>query len=307
MNESASLLFSAPPTPYIVACGSGSYEEGGCHHNRTNIGVFDLIVVYRGTLHLGEGRNRWAVREGQSLILRPDLQHFGSAVCTEPTHFYWVHFQSAGHWEEKYGDYRNMRPAYEGNRQKNDDFTTYNYTIHIPKYYTLPFPAEAYGKLEKLIALDSMPMPSARWQQQSLFEDLLKEMHQEQVSTQDQRIPQLAEKTATYIRQNYRSRISNAALQDIFHFHANYICRCMRKVFGCTPLEYLLNYRIEQAKLLLLRTDWPVARIAEEVGFEHIPYFTRCFKKAEGLSPIQYRKKFTKGKKHIQQKRAMYL
>ncbi|WP_367399863.1 helix-turn-helix domain-containing protein [Paenibacillus sp. 1781tsa1] len=71
----------------------------------------------------------------------------------------------------------------------------------------------------------------------------------------------------------------------------------MLKVYGMTPMEYLLHYRIEQAKKLLLQTSWSVARIAEEIGFNHVSYFSSCFSKKEGISPSNFRNKFTNSDK----------
>ena len=69
----------------------------------------------------------------------------------------------------------------------------------------------------------------------------------------------------------------------------------MQKEFGCAPFDYLMRLRIERAKLLLLQTDLPVARIGEEVGFNHAAYFTSCFAKYESISPRKYRQRFSHG------------
>jgi transcriptional regulator GlxA family with amidase domain len=67
----------------------------------------------------------------------------------------------------------------------------------------------------------------------------------------------------------------------------------MLKIYGVTPMGYLLSYRLEQSKRLLIQTSWSVARIAEEVGFHHITYYSSCFSKKEGISPSNFRRKFT--------------
>ncbi|MNR59015.1 Arabinose operon regulatory protein [compost metagenome] len=69
----------------------------------------------------------------------------------------------------------------------------------------------------------------------------------------------------------------------------------MQKEFGCAPFDYLMRFRIEQAKLQLLQTDLPIARIAEEVGFNQAAYFASCFSRYEGLSPRRYRQRFSHG------------
>lgn len=296
MHNSASLLFKSPPIPHIITCGLGSYQAGESHNSRNQIGVFDLLIVHKGTLYIGENGQSFTVKEGYSYILRPDLHHYPTAPCDETTLYYWIHFQTMGEWEERYEDYKKtlLNSSYQNDPKpfKQDDFTLYNYYIHIPKLYKLPYPSSTYSKIEQLLTLENLSPPSARWQQQTIFEELLKEIHQEQTLLQDKDIVQLAENIATHLRQNFAEPFKNEMLRDIFHYHPNHLTRCMKKVFGCTPLEYLLNYRIEKAKQMLLRTAWPVTRIAEETGFKQISYFTRLFRKYEGTSPLQYRMQY---------------
>lgn len=97
---------------------------------------------------------------------------------------------------------------------------------------------------------------------------------------------------AAYIQKNYKEKITNEALAAALHFHPNYIVRCMKSKYGRTPIEYLLDYRLERAKRLLVTTEWSIERIAEEVGFRYSPYFSSCFKQSVGLTPLKFRKQY---------------
>jgi transcriptional regulator GlxA family with amidase domain len=68
----------------------------------------------------------------------------------------------------------------------------------------------------------------------------------------------------------------------------------MKAKYELTPNEYLQEFRLERAKRLLVTTEWPIERIAEEVGFRYSPYFSACFMRSVGLSPIRFRKQFLK-------------
>ena len=57
-----------------------------------------------------------------------------------------------------------------------------------------------------------------------------------------------------------------------------------------TPVEYLINYRIEVASNMLLETTDSVTDIAMAVGFSESSYFARMFKSKMGMSPLKYRK-----------------
>lgn len=59
---------------------------------------------------------------------------------------------------------------------------------------------------------------------------------------------------------------------------------------GVTPVQYLTQYRMEQAKRLLSTTDDKISFIAKESGIQDPAYFTKIFKRLEGVSPLEYRK-----------------
>ncbi len=54
--------------------------------------------------------------------------------------------------------------------------------------------------------------------------------------------------------------------------------------------SYIKNLRLEKAKILLLTSDYPVARIAEMFHFCSSSYFSSEFRKKEGLLPQEFRK-----------------
>lgn len=58
-----------------------------------------------------------------------------------------------------------------------------------------------------------------------------------------------------------------------------------RKVFGTTAFQYLHNYRMEQARLLLYEGNLRVAEIANMVGYSHLGQFAAAFKRKFGISP----------------------
>ena len=68
----------------------------------------------------------------------------------------------------------------------------------------------------------------------------------------------------------------------------------MKETFGKTPLEILVEIRLEYAKQYLLRTDYDIRKISRLVGFGSEIYFSNCFKKHLGISPKNYRKKYEK-------------
>jgi AraC-like DNA-binding protein len=65
--------------------------------------------------------------------------------------------------------------------------------------------------------------------------------------------------------------------------------RDFQKTYHTTPSSWLLNKRLEFAKVLLETTDGSVADLSFESGFENTSHFIRAFKSKFGTTPLKYR------------------
>ncbi|MFB4325734.1 AraC family transcriptional regulator [Paenibacillus lautus] len=283
------LNFTVPPLPEYINSGLTRAPIHSGHPNRKNIGIFDLLVVRKGELHVTENGNPYEIKPGMFLILRPDTHHFGTKGCTEETDYYWLHFQTSGDWHpdeacqaprrEEVPELKAMTPNY--------------FSVNIPQFGTLPQPEKA---MELLATLSSLVQYGHQakilWRQQVVFQELIELLAAALDTPLSSPSSACAERAAAYLRKHYREEFKVQELGDRINFHPVYIARCMQKEFGCSPVEYLQRYRIEQAKMLLMQTDFSVSRVAEEVGFNHAAYFTSCFTKQEGISPRKYRQRF---------------
>jgi LacI family transcriptional regulator len=70
-----------------------------------------------------------------------------------------------------------------------------------------------------------------------------------------------------------------------------------RAAVGRLPLEEIQRVRLDRVKTLLLQTGLPLARIAEESGFEHPEYLSVLFKREMGCTPGKFRNTHGRGKK----------
>ncbi|MHA6482332.1 AraC family transcriptional regulator [Paenibacillus sp. strain BS8-2] len=282
MSDDLLVTFRSPPLPFFIESNRTTYQPGDEHPNRTNLGVFDMLFVNEGTLYVAEDNNKWTLTPGDALILRPDRWHYSYKPCSEVTVFDWVHFQAAGAWEET--------DANQPGTLRGDYYT---YAIRLPKRMKLSYPDEAKLIFSQLHEAAKSSSHGAFWDRQQRFLHLLQMMDEGWRSDAAKAAVSIAERAAAYLKLNYRSTISNGMLSEVLDLHTNYITRCMTEVFGCTPQQYLLYYRLDQAKLLLIKTDWTIARIAEETGFRQTPHFSRLFAAHTGMPPLKFRKRFT--------------
>jgi AraC-like DNA-binding protein len=62
------------------------------------------------------------------------------------------------------------------------------------------------------------------------------------------------------------------------------------KLIGEPPMRYLTRWRIQAAAQQLRNSDVPLARIAEQVGYESESAFNRAFRQGFGVPPAAWRK-----------------
>ena len=92
-----------------------------------------------------------------------------------------------------------------------------------------------------------------------------------------------------YINENLDHRLSLAEISDAFGYHPAYFSSFFSRMMGMTFSKYVMNRRISHACYLLETTDWPVERIAQELGFCDISHFIQRFKAIKEITPMAYR------------------
>lgn len=278
--------YNAPPLPHFISCGEDTYSVGQSHVSRKNIGVFDLLIVTRGMLHIGEDEESWQLSPGQALVLSPDRSHYQIEPCKEETHFYWLHFHIFNLCYST--EQVDWNAIYSG---ENAYIQIVPYKAHLPRFVRLRQPERTYDKMNQLLQFPLRGNFFIQWQQQIVFQQVLQDLL-ESGQNYSARSFDVANKAVEYIRNRYREPVTAEQLQKELNFHPIYISRCMKMVYNLTPLEYLLKYRIDRAKQLLIDSDLPISIIAEQVGFNSSAYFTRCFTREETITPMMFRKRF---------------
>ncbi|EIX9036832.1 AraC family transcriptional regulator [Klebsiella oxytoca] len=66
--------------------------------------------------------------------------------------------------------------------------------------------------------------------------------------------------------------------------------RLFQETFNQSPLKWLKNYRLSQARRLLVETEDTIGKIAGLVGYNDPLHFSRDFHRAVGVSPSEFRR-----------------
>ena len=70
----------------------------------------------------------------------------------------------------------------------------------------------------------------------------------------------------------------------------SYFLASYKSLYGISPINDLINARLNYAKDRLLTSNDKIKSISEELGYNNVTHFIRQFKKLFGVSPEQYRK-----------------
>lgn len=95
-----------------------------------------------------------------------------------------------------------------------------------------------------------------------------------------------------YVKHHYNEPITLEEIAKHTGFSPYYFTRFFKKNTGKTFVQFLTEYRISQAKFILINEKVPVAEVAERSGFSNIKTFHHVFKRTVGCSPMQYQKQF---------------
>jgi len=72
--------------------------------------------------------------------------------------------------------------------------------------------------------------------------------------------------------------------------HPNHLNALLKKHTGQNVSTHIKSKLLEQAKVLLLQTDWSLQDIGYSIGFTEQPNFNNFFKKNTGITPAEFRK-----------------
>ena len=88
---------------------------------------------------------------------------------------------------------------------------------------------------------------------------------------------------------HYSEAISVDALVAMAHMSRSTLMRTFRRVTGKTPIDYLLQIRLDRARVMLSDPERSITEIAFACGFQDSNYFSRRFREALGVSPRAFR------------------
>ena len=104
--------------------------------------------------------------------------------------------------------------------------------------------------------------------------------------------------TRHYINNNFDNELNLDLLSHIRFTSKFHLLRLFKRYYGQTPMQYLIDRRLDKSKELLLKGQ-SVTETCFDIGFESPSSFSTLFKSKFGLTPTEFQKRaiFTRSDK----------
>jgi len=228
-----------------------------------------LVYTLDGKGYLKYRGEKYCLEKGEGFLIDCTECHYYASDAQDLWEFKWIHFngcESKSYFERIYG---NSGPV----------FRLFPDSI-IPKNVADIHKMIREGN-EKIDIIGSCLIVEI------LTELLLKSSHEGQELSE---IPSSVKEAIAKMENSFNQDIDLDTLAQNVGVSKYHLSRLFKKHTGYSPYEYLLNYRLSQAKSLLKSTDLSICEIARWVGFDSPSYFINLFRKHEGITPLKFRK-----------------
>lgn len=104
----------------------------------------------------------------------------------------------------------------------------------------------------------------------------------------------ISDKIKYYVSCHFREPdLSLATIAQKLELTSPYLCSTFKRETNTTLTNYIMEYRVEQAKKYLQEENCKVKEAALLTGYSDCNYFIKVFKKCEGITPAEYKKEIT--------------
>lgn len=141
------------------------------------------------------------------------------------------------------------------------------------------------GIIDKSLSPDNYSKFSCKVDFMKLIDALIKNVRASQYNDK----LKIVNKGIEYINKNYNEAISISQISDILEIDRRRFSDIFQEVIGLSPIKYLTEYRLKEAKRLLKFSSYTISEIADMTGYNDCFYFSKTFKKNVGMCPRRYR------------------
>lgn len=231
---------------------------------------YQLLYITQGRGRLITSQsNKTAITEGNMFLLFPGEWHSYKPDINTGWDEYWIGFKGENMKQKlEYSFFSKEKPVLNVGL-RNEFVNMYLQAIDIAKEQKVGFQQQLAGIVDYLLAF------AYAYNKSSSFEEL--------------KIAKLISKAKLIVTENLGISISPEEIASRLNISYSWFRRIFKQYTGFSPLQYIVEIKIQKGKELLTNTDMPNTEIAFKLGIDNPNYFCTIFKKKTKMTPMQYR------------------
>lgn len=213
---------------------------------------------------------RIEVKENQyiGMVMSPNIPHIDIPLL----HYYCILIEK-DYFEEEYKRYTDRKPDFQ-----NKMFAICHDILHALNMFVFEY-SKKMPNAE--ITLDAQATILVHW----LIRSVLGENYDMRSISNNYAVA----RGQQYMEEHYAEKITVNYLADLGNLSVSSFNRMFKKETQMTPMDYLMEIRLEQSKKLLRRKEIPITEIAMRCGFNSSAHYSAMFRKNCGKTPTEYR------------------
>jgi len=223
---------------------------------------FLFIYIKKGKMEIHYKDYKYIANENTFVFL--DCYHPHLYKTLEETSFEWIHFD--GNSSRAYFDYL---------------FQKHGCVYSLENYRDIP------DFMNRILSI----METAKVDEHAisiLIHRILYEL--EKISNQaDHTLEETIKNAISFIESHYNQDITLNDIASHVKISPYHFTRLFKKQTNYTPHQYLIDYRINNAKRLLFSSNLSINEIASQCGFNSVSHFVTTFKSHTNFPPKKYR------------------
>lgn len=232
----------------------------------------EIAFIEKGVAYYTIDMNTVTAKAGEVVIINPNTLHSVSSSTTDPTSIWVIHAK----------DFKicNLEP---NTLLKNRNFIVLamkdnrEFVRHL--FHEIRFLYQKRGlEASKIVNFALCMLMSLLYDMQDDVDLIIADS-----------CDHFAKDIMLYLNENYTRKLTLEGIAKHFHISPSHLSHEFTKYFSISPINYLINRRLCEAKWKLISSNDSLEEIAFSLGYDNVSHFKNTFTKRTGCSPTRYR------------------
>lgn len=239
--------------------------------------ALEICLLVRGEQVFNVAGKDYPLRRGDVFFTRPDEPHSTAHAPTSPAALYWAQFIPPRPGHTYLGlPYRKAALLF---RQLKD--------LPVPHFHGAESLERIFEKMFTLLPREDYFLRKETLR--TLLLSLLLEFFELARQPRAQHLALGIQRVLARLDSHTGDPLTVPEMARIAHLSESHFKSAFRRQIGMPPAEYALRQRVGRARELLMMTNTPITRLAQDLGFATSQHFATVFLKFVGVTPRRYR------------------